>query len=156
MNPPQLANDLEKVPMTRSAWTPVAAAVPAPLRADHSQRVGLVDQQPGVVLLADGLDLGQGRPVAVHRVNAVHRHEDPAGPGWERQCSGRCSSCSAGCGKKPGARRRPGVRRQREKRGPPNRKKRHRPLDQGRDEPEVGGVPRREHQRLLHANPVGQ
>ena len=58
MKPPQLASDLEKVPMTRSGRTPVAAAVPAPCRAHHAQGVRLVDQQPGAVVVAQGLDLG--------------------------------------------------------------------------------------------------
>ena len=47
-------------------------------RAEHAERVGLVDHQPGAVTAAQLGDLGQRRDVALHREDAVDDDQDAA------------------------------------------------------------------------------
>ena len=83
MNPPHEASDLEKVPITRSGCDPLGRRRTGALRPEHPEGVGLVHEQAGPGLGADGGDLGDRGPVALHRVDAVDGHQRPA-PGMLR------------------------------------------------------------------------
>ena len=80
MKPPQVASDLENVPMRRSTSVLDAEqlARPGAARAEHAGRVRLVDHQPRAVRLAELDDPRQGGDVALHREDAVDHDEHAA------------------------------------------------------------------------------
>ena len=80
MKPPQVASDLENVPIRRStsASTPKQLAGAGAARAEHAGAVRLVDHQPRAVRLAELDDPRQGGDVALHREDAVDDDEHAA------------------------------------------------------------------------------
>ena len=52
-----------------------------PVGTDHAEGMSLVDQEAGPVVDAERGDLGQRRPVALHRVDAVDGDQNAAGVG---------------------------------------------------------------------------
>ena len=131
MNPPQLASDLEKVPMTRSARTPVAAEVPAPCGPTTPRAWASSTSRRASYSSHRALS----RPTAPSRPPSSKCRPRPRAPRRRpvapARSAGRAAGCSGDCGKRHEGRHRPGAPRPRGRRGRPSHKRRRRPPGPG-------------------------